>query len=118
VKIEFTFPGEPIPASRPRLSRWGAFTPKRYAEYKRAFAKALRGLAMLTGDLKLTMCFYRSNKRKVDIDNLMKATMDALQDAGVIENDAQIVDVIASKRVDRERPRVDFTLEAITEQSA
>jgi len=35
---------------------------------------------------------------KPDIDNLLKSTMDALSQAGVWRDDAQVVAVVASKR--------------------
>ena len=51
----------------------------------------------IEGRLQIFMSLYAPTKRKYDIDNRIKATLDALQDAGVFEDDEQ-VDKITVKR--------------------
>jgi len=43
---------------------------------------------------------------KPDIDNLLKSTMDALSQAGVWRDDAQVVAVVASKRYEAENREI------------
>jgi crossover junction endodeoxyribonuclease RusA len=40
--------------------------------------------------LKITMVLFPRDKRKIDIDNRIKAVLDALEDAGVFNNDFQV----------------------------
>lgn len=48
------------------------------------------GCEVQTGDLALFIWVSPPDKRKRDMDNLVKATQDALQEAGCYENDCQI----------------------------
>ena len=60
---------------------------------------------MLTGDVWVTLHFYRPRKAG-DLDNLLKATLDAL--TGICwKDDKQIVGIEARRLEDKERPRVD-----------
>jgi crossover junction endodeoxyribonuclease RusA len=43
--------------------------------------------------LRVDIKAYRPDKRRRDLDNLLKATLDALAHAGVYEDDSQIVDL-------------------------
>lgn len=45
------------------------------------------------GPLKLTVEAYRPDKRRRDLDNLLKAALDSLAHAGVYEDDSQIEDL-------------------------
>lgn len=101
---------EPVPQGRPRFSRKGwAYTPEITRRFQRAVAfeaKALHPGERLDGPLRVGLTFYlkkpKSNKQafpslRPDLDNLVKAVADALN--GVLwVDDAQIVDMVASKR--------------------
>lgn len=43
--------------------------------------------------LKLNICAYRPDKRRRDLDNLLKAALDAMCSAGVFDDDSQVVDL-------------------------
>ena len=45
------------------------------------------------GHLKVEIEAFRPDKRRRDLDNLLKATLDGLAHAGVYEDDSQIVDL-------------------------
>jgi len=51
--------------------------------------------------LKVTMVLFPRDKRKIDIDNRIKAVLDALEDAGVFNNDFQVdhLEIIRGKTV-------------------
>lgn len=51
---------------------------------------AKSNLAPLTQALEVFLALYPPDKRKRDIDNYIKQTFDALQHAGVFEDDSQI----------------------------
>lgn len=64
----------------------------------------------MTSPLAVTVALYWADRRKHDIDNI-KALLDAL--TGIIwEDDGQIVDLHITKAIDKERPRVDMTVES------
>lgn len=46
-----------------------------------------------TGPIKVEIEAFRPDKRRRDLDNLLKATLDALGHAHVYEDDSQIVDL-------------------------
>lgn len=50
-----------------------------------------------------------------DIDNMESALFDALKKARVIEDDKLITDHRGRKLIDRERPRIEVTVHAITD---
>ena len=45
------------------------------------------------GQLRVEIEAFRPDKRRRDLDNLLKATLDGLAHAGVYEDDSQIVDL-------------------------
>ena len=63
----------------------------------RKYKKAVREYVMLLGlkplkdaKLKIEMFLQPRDKRKIDIDNRIKSVLDALQDAGLFDDDFQI----------------------------
>lgn len=69
-------------------------------EYKQAVAEYVAEMnTPKLGDarLEVTIWVYPPNKRMFDLDNRLKAILDALEDAGVYENDSQI-DVLMIQR--------------------
>jgi len=71
-------------------------------DYKKAVLATLKALLLdgeaLTGRLRVRLELSAPTKRKYDIDNRIKATLDALQAAGFIVDDEQI-DSITVKRL-------------------
>jgi Holliday junction resolvase RusA-like endonuclease len=119
--LEFEFKGNPIAATRPRVGKHGTYNVGDYAKYKEDLSFAISATALrhswhlsdklpITGKLALRVRYYRSDKRRVDIDNLVKCTMDALQQSGLIQNDSDIQELHAMKLYDKENPRVWFEL--------
>lgn len=102
----------PVPASRPRVTRWGVYYTKTYKAYKVEADKAipLSSYRPLEGNLRATIEFAcrkppttkRSNPLG-DIDNHVKSILDALvgtkkNPKGYIHDDDQIVELKARKR--------------------
>lgn len=104
----FSIDMQPIPKGRPRFTRTGhAYTPARTREYEREL-KARMALGFtetpFKGPVELGMDFHLARPRKtkfmafppLDIDNLVKALLDAAN--GVLyEDDKQVVKIVASK---------------------
>ena len=106
--------GKPAPQPRVRAYRRGEHA----GVYTPSTADAWKGQVMLaaglyrgqftTGPLRLEVEFYLPRPKarknddyvavKPDIDNLLKSTMDALSDAGVWHDDAQVAAIVSTKR--------------------
>lgn len=110
--IRIPLRGKPKP--RPRVTSNGTYMPPDYMEWKKSvfdelLAQGLPQAGKIEGNLKLIVRFgsdfmdlqlfkldeVRAKHVRADVDNLVGGIMDALQDAGIIVNDAQIVAVEA-----------------------
>lgn len=97
--IEFEIAGEPKPKGRPRMTKTGhTYTPKetRQTEVAVQLAWELSGGQRLNGPLVFECDFYMGTKRRVDVDNLAKLCLDALN-GKAFEDDSQIVKLVARK---------------------
>jgi crossover junction endodeoxyribonuclease RusA len=70
----------------------------------RAYKNLIRRFALiwkkpkLTGRLSIHIQAFPPDKRARDLDNLIKITCDALQDAGLFENDSQIDKIFIERK--------------------
>lgn len=88
--IKITIPGQPVPASRPRVTRWGVYYGKVYKTWMERASKAIpEGPGCLPGPLRVTTeaVFEKARTSKLeypraDNDNLEKAAWDAITKAG------------------------------------
>lgn len=115
--IDIVFHGTPIGKSRPRFGRTKAggvvtYTPQKTRDYERAlksFAQvAMIGKTVLEGPVKVTITAYFSHKTKTgwhvsrpDLDNIIKAVLDALNEV-VFDDDAAVCELVATKKYDNE----------------
>lgn len=89
----------PVPASRPRVTRWGTYYTKTYKAWIAAAEKAIpQSRDPLTGPLTISVEFVvqrpKTSKRaypKGDIDNYEKAVYDMLTKRGYWHDDDQLV---------------------------
>lgn len=101
---------DPVPASRPRVTRWGTYYGKTYKAWMKAAADIL-GMFTPVSELmscplvvRLTHIVQKARTSKLewprgDVDNYAKATLDAITKAQIIwHDDDQIVGLISSKR--------------------
>lgn len=132
----FTVIGDPKAQPRPRLSKHGAYNPPTAKAWKAGviYSATMAGLRdlRLTGPIAVTMDFHmprpqshllrgsiRANAPmwhtvKPDSDNLAKAALDALTDAGVWVDDSQVCDLHITKRYATDlAPGVHITIRAI-----
>lgn len=101
-------PGEPCVAPRPRLSKWGAYYPKKYKDWMAYVAAVLPqqpprfgALALVYVELDFVTTKARTSKLirpSGDIDNYAKAILDALTKKNFWKDDVDIVDLKATKR--------------------
>jgi len=137
--INLTFNISPVPASRPRVTRWGTFYGKKYKEFKREMGMLLiesdktsevNPVLWIEGLISADMTFFVpmakswSKKKKlakeskyadnnVDIDNLCKEVLDGLEGRYYF-NDNQIV-MIRARKYYSNNARVEFELLPIEE---
>lgn len=102
------FPMEPLPASRPRVTRWGTYIAKPYKDWLADAAKYLktantcipagRHLAVVVEVVCTRARTSKLSTPKGDIDNYVKAPLDAITHAGLWQDDKWVTSLVASKR--------------------
>lgn len=99
---------DPVPASRPRVTRWGTYYGKTYTRWRKTAAASVP-LAdcpfpkpqHLHVDVAFVVKKPKTSKLttpRADIDNYMKAIFDVLTDKEYWDDDVQVVSVNATKR--------------------
>lgn len=102
-----TLPGEPASKARPRFNRDGRAYKASEDEQAEArtgwlFRRAFR--QPWTGNLAIGCVFFRPDRRRIDVDNMLKHVCDAAN--GIAwEDDAQITAVYGVAELDVEDPR-------------
>lgn len=94
--IEFTLPWPPSVNTYWRNFDGRMIISARGREYREEVGDqmTLQGtVAHFTGPLRVEIEAWRPDKRRRDLDNLLKATLDGLCHAGVYDDDSQIVDL-------------------------
>ena len=130
---KLTIPGEPVAKGRPRVCKWGTYTPAKTVNYetlvKELFIMEHFG-KQLEGQIAMTVTAYfgipkSASKRvradmlsgiarptkKPDVDNLIKIIADALNGLAY-KDDSQIVLAIIEKWYS-DIPRVEITIEEV-----
>lgn len=100
-------PVEPVPASRPRVSKWGTYYGKRYSQFRKDAESSLDSMDLgtpIAGEISVHLEFFckrpKTTKRDTprgDIDNYCKAILDACN-GRVFWDDDQITKLTAKKQ--------------------
>lgn len=129
--IQLVIPCTPVAKGRPRLSKWGTYTPKKTADYeayvqemwmqqhgnKQPSQKPLQ--ADITFEFEPPKSYAKTMRKrcideiwhvkKPDADNLIKAVTDALNGLAYVD-DSQIVYMVVQKRYgEKARTVIEFT---------
>ena len=129
--MKFDIPGEPMGKQRPRVTRYGTYTPKKTVEYENWVKECYcinTDRKCLTGEIEAEMKVYMSipkstskKKRQAmlegevrptkrpDLDNIAKIILDSLN--GIAYNDDKQVVSCKIEKWYGEVPRVEVTLE-------
>jgi Holliday junction resolvase RusA-like endonuclease len=110
----------PVPASRPRIGRYGVHYSKHYERFRREakveIPRLLAAFTPLECALELWVVFYAEKPRtgkklwpKGDVDNFEKAILDSLNEHA-FKDDDQIIDMHSSKRYATGQPHILVTV--------
>ncbi len=108
---------KPVPASRPRVSKWGTYYGKTYKAFRKAMEYELSGWEddPLTGSLIVNITFHCKRPKKPtkswprgDIDNYVKAVFDSFN--GKIWGDDDQVIVMTATKMYADVPHIDVTI--------
>tara|TARA_Y100000289_G_scaffold65419_1_gene78955 strand:+ start:5485 stop:5862 length:378 start_codon:yes stop_codon:yes gene_type:complete len=107
--MEWSFPISPVAASRPRVSKHGAYFAGPYKEFRKKAGPIVDDILgndwePLTGPLKVDLEMYIAKPKttklvgpKADIDNFVKAIFDAMNGRLWVD-DSQVVELYAVKQ--------------------
>ena len=107
--LEWQFNINPVAASRPRVSRWGAFYVGTYKVFREIAAEAVwntigNGFVPLSNSLSVSIELYIKRPKKTDkeyprpdIDNFAKAILDTMN-GKIWEDDTQIISLYVTKQ--------------------
>jgi Holliday junction resolvase RusA-like endonuclease len=113
----FTVFGEPRSKQRPRVTRYGAYTPKETLQAEDKIRQIWRSLETdpFAHSLLVSIDFYNGNRRRRDIDNMAKLVLDALNKEAY-GDDNQIVALELRKFfTSPDRARTEITLTEVIE---
>lgn len=130
---KIVFKIDPVPASRPRVGKWGTYYNQTYAQFQSDMAWHMKSIkkTLFTEPLRLDVTFWKkipasySGKQKellhgtycvsnMDLDNLEKALYDSMN-GHVYEDDKQIVEHTTRKKWTKEEAQIEITLQKINE---
>lgn len=111
--IHFTVDTNPLPKARPRFSNGHAYTPQRTQDHEAYIAYcarlALGELFFEDESISITLHFKRKGKRLCDIDNLIKACLDALNGTAW-RDDTQVREIHATLEYGHQTGQIGITL--------
>ena len=120
-RLHFVIEGPPRPKGRPRMGANGnVYTPDATRAYElsvRMYAlQAVRAsgwkLSNPTARFAVWLHAYFASSRRIDLDNVLKCADGA---NGIIwKDDSQIDEVHAYRRIDKDNPRLEVTVEVMT----
>ncbi|KKN71842.1 hypothetical protein LCGC14_0416960 [marine sediment metagenome] len=114
VLLNLTIEGEPIACARPRLGKYGTYIPAKNQEYYDLVGWHIKNVYQ--GNIDTDACFglrvifFRSNRQRVDIDNLLKSIMDAITKVQVWGDDSQVREISGRLILADKNPRVEFVI--------
>lgn len=100
-------------------SRWTGKYVKHYisnegTKFRKDVIRSLHDWDMILGPLSVRMLVFPPDRKARDVDNILKAPLDALEHAGVFENDSQIEELYVRKMREPSPPgRVEVTVSQV-----
>ena len=88
----------PFPPSINHYYVRGRILSDRAKAYRKEVYYTVPRIDPLQGPLRVDMDIYPKSRHRYDVDNLAKATLDALTHAGIWQDDSQVVSLCITKR--------------------
>ncbi len=116
--ITFRIDEQPLPKQRPRFGNGKAYTPAKTKAYEErvgwACAMSMRehDVNMLQGDVSIKVTFMRKGKRRADLDNMVKAIKDGINDIAYVD-DKQVTSLHCEVRYGQKTPCAIVTVQGI-----
>ena len=112
--MEVIYGTVPSKSNSYRFSGRFVYKTKALKDYEASFieqCQVYKG-AKIEGNLKIILKVYYPN-RKSDLDGVTKAVLDLLQKVEAFENDNKVAELFLFKGLDKENPRIEFTIEVV-----
>lgn len=110
--------GEPIAKSRARVGRGRHYTPQRTLDAEADIAATIRARQPdlpFAGNVAIAVIFYRPNRHRIDVDNLLKTVLDGItKSRAVWEDDAHVTALAGILEYDKDAPRTIIAIGAHT----
>lgn len=116
--IELTHGARPASKSRPRFDARAGRKPRVYTPEQSRAAEEYLALSWRLatkgetkdGALAIACVFFRPNRQRIDVDNMVKLVLDAGTKARVWHDDCQVVCIVARVELDASEPRTEIAL--------
>lgn len=122
IVINLRLEGEPVSKSRARMGRYGNFyTPEKTNGYEKFLKWNIRAQLGNKGPdpdsfFGVRALFYRSNRQRIDCDNLMKSVFDAGNDL-IYKDDKQVSEEFGKLFLADPNPRIEFVVYVVDDTS-
>ena len=134
MQIDFKIPLKCVACPRPIVTRHGVYYPKNYVQFKKDCVALLKNTGIAYSKDNFLHIDYTIVKKRIyqmsvkkygkgrcfkpsrpDLDNYVKAINDCMQEAGVIEDDSQLVSFTAQKMYGavQEEPVIEISIRVI-----
>ena len=114
--ITISVQGEPRPKQSFRYAKTGGYTSAKVKAWQETVAWeaniVMRSKSFLEGYISVTMDFRLGNNRRVDLDNLSKAVLDAMNGI-VYKDDTEVIELHLKKMVVKDNPGVIVGIEIL-----
>jgi Holliday junction resolvase RusA-like endonuclease len=92
-------------------NRCGLGKQKKLEQYENSFKLQMLQYKydLIETEFKFIIDVYYDSRRP-DLDNALKVVLDCLQKAGAIKNDNKCIEIVAKKHLDKENPRIIFSI--------
>ena len=92
-------------------NRCGLGKQKKLEQYEQSFKTQMLNYKydLIDTEFKFIIDVYYDSRRP-DLDNSLKVVLDCLQKVGAIKNDNKCIEIVAKKHLDKENPRVKFSI--------
>jgi Holliday junction resolvase RusA-like endonuclease len=117
IVVSATIDVEPLPKSRPRFGKGGAYTDAKVRRYEEEIGWRLKPHVSKrndSDDLKVHLAFRTKTRQRKDIDNLIKSIFDACNKV-VWNDDQQVTELHVTLSRGSDKPGFDIRVEQVAE---